>query len=224
MFDRIAARYDLLNRLLSLGLDGYWRRALIRRLGPRPLERILDVATGTADVAMAIARHLPESSVVGLDPSVGMLKVGQHKLEQADLSRRVHLIDGDAQRLPFDDECFDAAVISFGIRNVPDRLLGLKEMCRVVRPGGRVVVLELSEPRDGWLSAPARFYLRRVVPWLGAKLSGSREYDYLQRSIRAFPRPDQFTAMLEEAGLEQVERLRLSFGVAQLYWGVRDSS
>jgi demethylmenaquinone methyltransferase/2-methoxy-6-polyprenyl-1,4-benzoquinol methylase len=222
MFDRIAARYDLLNRLISLGLDKSWRRKLVRALNchDKPSPRILDVATGTADVALDIAKELEKAHVVGLDPSGGMLDVGQRKIKEQALAQRVSLVQGDAQDMhQLESDSFDAACISFGIRNVPDRLLGLKEMARVTRPGGRVCVLELSEPRGGVLAPFARFHVHHVVPTLGSLLSGAREYRYLQRSIEAFPPPEEFASVMREAGLGQVKVEPMSFGAAHLYTG-----
>ncbi len=219
MFDRIARRYDLLNRLASLGLDGRWRRRLVGALGVDS-GRVLDVATGTADVAMAIATRFAEIRVTGLDPSPGMLAVGRDKVEVSGLAGRITLTEGDAQAMPFADGAFDATCISFGIRNVPDRMAGLREMARVTRPGGRVAVLELSEPQ-GLMAPLARFHVHRVVPAMGAWLSGSDEYDYLQRSIAAFPPPDEFCAMMTEAGLRDVSAVPMSFAAAHLFVGTR---
>jgi demethylmenaquinone methyltransferase/2-methoxy-6-polyprenyl-1,4-benzoquinol methylase len=214
MFDQIAHRYDLLNRLMSLGLDRRWRRALVDSLPAGRPSRILDIATGTADVAIAIARAHPQMQVTGLDPSPGMLAIAREKIERLGLTERLDLIEGDAQDLPAADHTFDAVCISFGIRNVPSRPRALAEMKRVTRPGGRVVVLELSEPRG-----PARLWVHHVVPRLGAWLSGRREYRYLQASIAAFPPPAAFVAMMEDAGLCQVSARPMTLGAAHLFTG-----
>ncbi len=219
MFDAIATRYDLLNRVLSLGLDRGWREALVRAMALEPGDHALDLATGTGDVAVAIARAHPEARITGVDPSAGMLAVGRDKLARAALEDRVTLVQGDAQALPFDDDDFAASCIAFGIRNVPDRALGLAEMARVTRPGGRVVVLELGEPRSGLLAGAVRFHIRQVVPRVGAALSGAKEYRYLQRSVAAFPTPERFAAMMVEAGLEVQPPRALGFGAAWLYTG-----
>lgn len=219
MFDRIAQRYDLLNRLLSLGLDRGWRKQTVRALALRPGARVLDLATGTADVAMAIARAYPQCSVVGVDPSLGMLEVGRRKIAEADLGARITLLAGDAQALELPDRSFDGVCIAFGIRNVPDRARALAEMARVTRPGGRVAILELSEPRRGLLAPLARFHIHELVPRLGALLSGSREYRYLQRSIAAFPPPEDFAEMMRAAGMDVLAVTRFSFGVCHLYVG-----
>ena len=217
MFDRIARRYDFVNRVLSLGLDKGWRRRAVRalQLGERP--RVLDVATGTGDLAIDLARLCPGATVVGLDPSTQMLALAARKLARRGLDARVSLVVGDAQELPFRSCEMDAATIAFGIRNVPDRTRALRELARVVRPGGRVAVLELGEPRRGLLGRAARLHTRHVVPRLGALLSGAREYAYLQRSIAAFPTAEEFAAQMQAAGLHVIEVVPLAFGACTLY-------
>ena len=217
MFDRIARRYDLLNRLISLGMDQGWRRRLVATL-PKEGE-LLDVATGTADVAIAVARARPKTQVIGLDPSAGMLEVGEEKLQRAGLKERIELILGDALELPFETNRFAGSCVSFGVRNFPDRLQGMREMTRVTAPGGIVSVLELSEPREGLLAPLTRFHVHEVVPRLGALLSGDQEYRYLQSSVEAFPPPDEFRALMEEAGLESIKIHPMPFHVAHLYVG-----
>jgi demethylmenaquinone methyltransferase / 2-methoxy-6-polyprenyl-1,4-benzoquinol methylase len=217
MFDGIARRYDLLNRVISLGIDQSWRRQTVDALKLRPGMRILDLATGTADLAIMVARKEPGARVVGLDPSSGMLEVGREKVARAGLAERVELVSGDAESLPFADGSFDGICMAFGIRNVPDRERALREMARVTRPAGRIAILELSEPRGGILAPFARFHIHTVVPYVGAILSGQREYHYLQRSIAAFPPCEEFTARIAAAGLEPVETRALTFGVCHLY-------
>jgi demethylmenaquinone methyltransferase / 2-methoxy-6-polyprenyl-1,4-benzoquinol methylase len=218
MFDRIARRYDLLNRMMSFGVDRRWRKRTVRSLAlPDAPSRVLDVATGTGDLAIDIARRHPRADVVGVDPSAQMIAVGDRKVARFD--GRVRLEAGDAQGLAFPDASFDAVTIAFGIRNVPDRALGLREMARVCKPGGRVAILELGEPRRGVIAPLARFHIRQVVPRVGALLSGSREYRYLQASIAAFPPPDAFAAMMTAAGLDVLEVVPLTFGVCTLFVG-----
>ena len=183
--------------------------------GERP--RVLDVATGTGDLAIEIARACPGATVVGLDPSPGMLAIAQHKLERRGLASRVSLVEGDAQSLPQRNCEIDAATIAFGIRNVPDRSRALRELARVVRPGGRIAVLELGEPRRGLLGALARLHCHQLVPRLGALLGGTREYRYLQRSVAAFPSPDEFAMLMRAAGLDMLEIVSLAFGVCTLF-------
>ncbi len=217
MFDGIAARYDLVNRVISLGIDQSWRRKTVHALELAPSHRVLDLATGTADLAIQVARSESSVTVVGLDPSAKMLDVGRAKLKRASLERRIELVQGDAQALPFADATFDAVCIAFGIRNVPDRGRALREMARVTRPGGRVAILELSEPRGGLMGALARFHVHSVVPYVGALLSGDKEYEYLQRSIAAFPPASAFAALMQSSGLEVIAVQPLTFGVCHLY-------
>ena len=228
MFDRIAARYDFVNRVLSLGLDQRWRRRVVRALGLDmrrkdrgtwfgEFPRVLDVATGTGDLAIEIARACPGASVIGLDPSAGMLGVAKQKLAKRGLTDRVSLVIGDAQQLPQKNCEIDAATIAFGIRNVPDRGQALRELARVVRPGGRIAVLELGEPRRGLLAAAARLHCHHIVPKLGGWLSGSREYQYLQKSVAAFPPAEEFAELMRQSGLDVIEVVPLTFGVCTLY-------
>jgi demethylmenaquinone methyltransferase/2-methoxy-6-polyprenyl-1,4-benzoquinol methylase len=217
MFDGIAHRYDLVNRVISLGIDQSWRRKTVESLKLGPGAHVLDLATGTADLAMLVARTHPDAQLVGVDPSAKMLEVGVRKLQQAGLSDRVKLQVGDAQSLALPDRSFDGVCIAFGIRNVPNRLQGLREMARVTKAGGRVAILELSEPRGGILGPLARFHVHSVVPTVGALLSGAHEYRYLQKSIAAFPPAEQFVALMGEAGLRVVSATPLTFGVCHLY-------
>jgi demethylmenaquinone methyltransferase/2-methoxy-6-polyprenyl-1,4-benzoquinol methylase len=224
MFDAIAGRYDLLNRLMSFGIDKGWRKKAVRALGlpsDQP-SRVLDVATGTADLALMTCSMCPTASVVGVDPSTGMLAVGEKKIAEAGLTDRITLSVGDAQALPFEANSFDGATIAFGIRNVPDRVRGIAEMTRVVKVGARVVVLELSEPR-GFMSAFSRAHIHHVVPWLGGLVSGKKEYSYLQASIAAFPPAEAFAELMRGVGLEIESVAPMTMGVAHLYVGVKRS-
>lgn len=219
MFDGIAKRYDLLNRVMSLGLDKGWRRRTVEAMALGENPRVLDLATGTADLAFdVIARH-PDARVVGLDPSIEMLRIGADKRTRADLDDRLTFELGDAQRLPHRRNSFDACCMAFGIRNVPDRSKALRELARVTKPGGRIAILELSVPRRGPMAPLARFHIRQVIPRVGALLSGSKEYRYLEESIAAFPPPEEFVAMMEEAGIEVVEARSLTFGACHLFVG-----
>jgi demethylmenaquinone methyltransferase/2-methoxy-6-polyprenyl-1,4-benzoquinol methylase len=221
MFDGIAARYDFVNRVISLGIDQSWRRRTVRALKLRPGARVLDVATGTGDLALLIASSEPTSRLVGLDPSEKMLEIARAKVEKLGLLSRVDLVTGDAESLPFADASFDGVCIAFGIRNVPDRDRALAEMARVTKPGGHVAVLELSEPKGGIMGPLARFHVHTVVPYVGALLSGAPEYRYLQRSIAAFPPAEEFANRMRRAGLEMEPPEALTFGVCHLYVGER---
>jgi demethylmenaquinone methyltransferase / 2-methoxy-6-polyprenyl-1,4-benzoquinol methylase len=219
MFDAIAARYDTLNRILSLGMDQGWRRKAVAALNLPAKAHVLDLATGTGDLAIAIAETHPDATVIGVDPSRNMLAEGTKKIDAIKLSKRIEMLEGDAQALPFDDGTFDGITIAFGIRNVPDRSKGLREMARVTKAGGRVAILELSEPRAGMMGVLARTYVHEIVPRVGGLLSGAKEYRYLQRSIAAFPPANEFAQMMEDAGLTVLETTALTFGVAHLYVG-----
>jgi demethylmenaquinone methyltransferase/2-methoxy-6-polyprenyl-1,4-benzoquinol methylase len=190
----------------------------VASLGEAP-QRILDLATGTGDLLLQIASKYPTAELIGIDPSTAMLAVAQRKVTKAALSERVRLLEGDARALQLETGSVDAVSIAFGIRNVPDRAKALSEMVRVCRSGGKVAVLELSEPRSGLLAPMARFHMHVVVPWLGGLLSGQREYRYLPNSIRAFPAPAEFAGMMAAAGLRSVRAQALSFGVCHLYTG-----
>lgn len=220
MFDAIARRYDFVNRVLSLGIDRAWRRKTIAALDLKAGARVLDVATGTGDVALELLRRHPDAIVEGIDPSANMLEIGRAKAAAAGVTKELTMRSGDAMALPHADATFDACTIAFGIRNVPDRPKALREMRRVLVPGGRLAVLELTEPR-GVLGPIARFHVHRVVPRLGALLSGAREYRYLERSIAAFPAPATFAGTMREAGFDVREMRSLTFGVATLFVGER---
>lgn len=217
MFDGIARRYDLLNRIISLGIDQRWRARTVEALALDASAKVLDLATGTADLAIRIARTHARVSVVGIDPSVGMLDVGRTKVASEGLEGRIELLVGDAGALPFEDASLDGCTIAFGIRNFPDRPKALREIARVLRPGARLAILELSEPRSGILGPLARFHIHRVVPFVGGLVSGSREYAYLQESIARFPAPEVFAETMREAGLDVIEVSPLTFGVVCLY-------
>jgi demethylmenaquinone methyltransferase/2-methoxy-6-polyprenyl-1,4-benzoquinol methylase len=219
MFDAIAERYDFVNRIISLGIDQRWRRATARALALGENATVLDLATGTSDLAIQVVREFPSAHVTGIDPSTRMLQFGAQKLVRLGLSERISLEVGNAEELRFPDASVDGVCIAFGIRNVPDRSRALREMARVTRPGGRIAILELSEPRGHLLGALARLHVHTIVPWMGALLSGAREYRYLQRSIAAFPSADEFTQQLREAGVTPVAVEPLTFGVCHLYVG-----
>lgn len=215
MFDAIAPRYDLLNRLISLGLDQGWRRKTVSAMELRPGASALDLATGTGDLALMIARSHPDVKVLATDPSRGMLDVAA--IKAGPLAGRVRFAVGDAQAIDLPDASVDAVSIAFGIRNVPDRPRALREMARVTKDGGRIAILELSEPRHGALAALARFHIHEVVPRLGSALSGEAEYGYLHRSIKEFPSPDTFATVMDEAGLEVLRVLPLTLGTVCLF-------
>ena len=217
MFDRIAPRYDLLNRLLSAGADVRWRRRAVDFLELEPPLRVLDLCTGTADLLVeAVGRHA-RSSGLGVDLAQGMLGRGLRKLERRGLARRARLVAGDAERLPVKAGSFDAAVVGFGIRNVGDPLRALAEVERALRPGGRFVVLEFSMPA-GLLGRLYRTYFTRVLPRIGSLVSGDGSaYAYLPASVEAFPSPTAFAEFMRRAGFAEVRIEPLTFGIACLH-------
>ncbi len=218
MFNGIAPRYDALNHLLSLGIDRIWRWRLVRRLAAFSPSRVLDVATGTADLAIALARRVPSVSVEGIDIASAMLQIGEQKVQQAGLEQRVVLNQASALSIPFADNQFDAAMVAFGVRNFEDLERGLAEMVRTVRPGGHVMVLEFSMPRRWPIRPLYRFYFKHILPVVGGWVSGSRAaYDYLPNSVSQFPQDEEFIGIMERVGLTQCAYTSLSLGVATLY-------
>ncbi len=218
MFDRIAAKYDLLNRVLSCGIDRLWRRRLARTLLSGTHHRILDLATGTGDVALTIASKAKRAFIVGVDPSAAMLAAGHDKIRQARHDNAIALAQGDAMALSFDDDIFDAVTIAFGIRNVPDVPQALREILRVTKPGGRLLILEFSLPTNPLLRSAYLLYFRHVLPRIGGAVSGDKEaYRYLNRSAEAFPAGSAMCSLIEAAGFAQPEAYPLTWGVATLY-------
>ncbi len=218
MFDAIAPTYDALNHFLSLGVDRGWRQRVVWMVATANPSRILDVATGTGDLAIGLARRMPEAWVTGVDISEGMLARGREKIARRVLTKRIELRRGDAEALEFADGAFDAVTVAFGVRNFGDVGVGLREMWRVLRPGGKCWVLEFSEPRGTIFGPVYRFYFHRVLPWLGRIVSrDGGAYSYLPRSVGEFPAPERFAEMLREAGFAAVRIRRLSLGIAYVY-------
>lgn len=222
MFDTIAPRYDLLNRLLSLGIDRRWRAFAVRQLQIPEGGRVLDVATGTGDVALEIATRTPDSvRIVGEDLTQGMLRIGQEKIAASAFAHRIFLVNAPCEAMPHPGSVFDGVTIAFGIRNVVDRLAGLQEMVRVLKPGGRAVILEFSNPRSRLFKALYYFYFRRVLPFIGGLLSKRSAYQYLPDSVLEFPDQQTFKGMMAEAGFTDLRHFDLTFGIATVYVGVR---
>lgn len=223
MFDRIAPRYDLLNRLLSFRQDVVWRRRMMRQLPPGSDLRLLDLATGTADQILSLIDAGPSvASAVGIDMSEGMLEVGRRKIADRALAERVVLKTGDAMAIPESDAMFDVATMSFGIRNVLDVPTALRDIRRVLKPGGRALILEFSRPTNPIFRPLYLFYLRHLLPVIGGWLSGdATAYRYLNQTIETFPSGRDFCALMEDAGFTQVEAIPLTFGIASIYRGDR---
>ena len=221
MFDAIAGRYDLLNTVLSGGVDRYWRHHAIASLKLTGRERLLDVCTGTADVALGAARKATGAArVVGVDFSGAMLSHGLVKVKQVDLSNRVQLIRGDAMNLPVASGSVDAATIAFGIRNVQQPEVACRELVRVLRPGGRLAILEFGTPSSPVFGPIYQWHSRNILPRIGRAVSRhDAAYSYLPESIGAFPYGDQFTGILSAAGFSHVEARPFMFGAVYLYTG-----
>jgi demethylmenaquinone methyltransferase / 2-methoxy-6-polyprenyl-1,4-benzoquinol methylase len=219
MFDAIAPRYDFLNHLLSAGIDTRWRRRAIASLQLRGSERVLDLCTGTGDLAIAAVRARPGAArVVGVDFAAAMLHVGREKLMRQRLGPRVALVRGDATRIPAADQSVDAITIAFGIRNVEQVAAACAEMHRVMKPGGRLAILEFAVPTAPGLSAVYLWYLRHLLPRIGRAISRhNAAYGYLPASIGAFTAPEEFVKLLRQVGFVEVEPVRLTFGAVILY-------
>ena len=224
MFSRIARSYDALNRLLSLGSDLRWRRILVRRTAALPAARLLDACAGTAELAIGLATSYPEASVVGVDASEGMLAIARRKVREKGLAGRIALLQADVLQLPFPDCAFDAAVVAFGLRNISDRQRGVRELVRVVRPGGRLLVLEFAPPASSFSGVLFWFYLSRVIPAIGGFVSGEpRAYRYLHASVVGFLKPAEVVSLLHGQGLRAVRTLPLTAGIACLFTAERPS-
>ena len=219
MFDAIAPRYDLLNRVLSAGLDVHWRTRAIRSLALRGGETVLDLCTGTADLAIsAIGAPAPAARVVGVDFSGEMLRRGAEKLRGRGLDPRIRLVQGDAMRIPLRDASMDAAMVAFGIRNVQEPEVAFSEVLRVLRPGGRFAILEFGLPRAAIVRPAYLFYFRHILPRIGGLVSGhSSAYTYLPASVGTFPEPAILMSRLADRGFSDVSAVPLSFGVVYLY-------
>jgi demethylmenaquinone methyltransferase/2-methoxy-6-polyprenyl-1,4-benzoquinol methylase len=219
MFDAIAPRYDLLNHLLSAGIDRRWRTRAIRTLQLTGRETLVDVCTGTADVALSATGA---ARVIGVDFAGAMLQLGLGKIRRAGEERRIALVRGDALRLPVADASADAVTIAFGIRNVQRPEIGCAEMARVLRPGGRLAILEFGMPRVPGVRALYEWYFHSVLPFIGRRISGhGGAYSYLPASVGSFPPPAEFVTVLRQVGFADVRAVPLTFGVVYLYTAVK---
>lgn len=218
MFDKIAGRYDVMNRLLSARIDLRWRKKAIRKLGRSAPQRILDVATGTADMALLTWRLLKPQHITGIDISEGMLELGRKKIEKEGLTEKIALVKGDAETINFPSSTFDAVMVAFGVRNFENLQKGLAEMLRVLKPGGQLVVLEFSKPRTRVLRGVYNLYMRVVAPQVARWLRQNKEaYRYLNESANAFPDRRQFTDILNEAGYTDTRYESLTLGICCIY-------
>ena len=217
MFNNIAWRYDFLNHFLSFGIDHYWRNQAIKTLKVNSPKIILDVATGTGDLAITALKLNPEK-IYGVDISSDMLEIGRKKLLKKNLQDKIELLEVDSEKLIFEDNKFDAVTVGFGVRNFENLEKGLSEMRRVIKPGGKLVVLEFSQPKSAWMRALYRFYSTRITPWLGKLISKDQAaYTYLHESVNAFPYGKDFTDILVKTGYRNPSFRPLTFGIATVY-------
>ena len=222
MFDKIAWRYDFLNHFLSLGIDKRWRIRAVNELRGLPLNHVLDVATGTADLALTIQKRLNPKNIIGIDISEGMLAIGRRKIEKKGLKQQIELKYGDSEALPFDGQTFDAVTVAFGVRNFEHLEKGLCEICRVLKIGGKVVILEFSVPQNRFFRGFFNFYFFRVLPFLGRLLSkDSQAYNYLPDSVQSFPHGAEFKKIMEKCGFSEIRIKPLTFGIVYIYTGIR---
>jgi len=221
MFDSIAGRYDFLNHLLSMGIDRRWRKKLIRELLAGKPGHVLDLATGTADLAI-MAATTGSIRVTGTDISANMLEVGRQKVQKLGLSGSIELFLADSEKLPFPDHSFDAAMVAYGVRNYENLPAGLSEMHRVLKPGARAFILEFSKPRHFPVKQLYAFYFRFILPLVGRLVSKNKgAYTYLPESVSVFPQDEGFLQIMAEAGFTSVKAQPLSFGITTLYSGTR---
>jgi demethylmenaquinone methyltransferase/2-methoxy-6-polyprenyl-1,4-benzoquinol methylase len=222
MFDAIAPRYDLLNHVLSAGMDRGWRNRAIGALGLTDRARVLDVCTGTGDLALAAVNRQHGASVVGVDFAAEMLRLGLVKVRAASLQKRIHLVRGDAARIPVGDATCDAATIGFGIRNVAEPERALAEIARILKPGGRLAILEFGHPRIPGIRTLYTWYFRYMLPLVGRLISRHQSaYSYLPASVGTFPPPAEFAKTLAATGFSQVQAVPLTFGIVYLFTAQR---
>ncbi len=222
LFDKIAPDYDKLNHILSLNIDKGWRKKAVREIvdSEEPLT-ILDVACGTGDFTIEIAKKAAKGSrITGIDLSEGMMKVGREKIEAAGLQATLEA--GDCEALTYADNTFHRVSVGFGVRNFEHLELGLREMCRVLKPSGKLVILELSVPTNPFIRWCYKLYFLNILPAIGGMVSGNRgAYEYLPASVLHFPAPDKFIAMMREAGFAQVKHKAFTFGICRMYVGIK---
>jgi demethylmenaquinone methyltransferase/2-methoxy-6-polyprenyl-1,4-benzoquinol methylase len=220
MFDQIAFRYDFLNRFLSGGIDIYWRKRAIKELSALQPKKILDVATGTGDVAIMTWKFLKPETIIGIDISEGMLQLGRAKVANLLLNKQIELLQGDSEAINFPDNTFDAITVAFGVRNFEDLRKGLSEMKRVLKPGGKLVVLEFSKPKQWAFKGFYNLYMRIVTPGIGKLISKNREaYQYLNDSVQKFPEGNDFITIMNTIGYTATYFTKLTGGICTIYCG-----
>ena len=225
MFDKIAWRYDFLNHFFSLHIDKIWRIKAVNELRGHTLSEVLDVATGTADLALTIQKRLHPGHITGIDISEGMLAIGRQKIEKKGLEQQVSLQYGDSEAIPFSDHTFDAVTVAFGVRNFEHLEKGLCEMFRVLKPGGKAVILEFSIPKNRMFRTVFHFYFFRILPFVGRLVSkDAHAYNYLPDSVQSFPHGAEFRKKMENCGFSEVKVKALTMGIASIYTGSRQDA
>lgn len=224
MFNDISPKYDLLNHLLSANIDKLWRKRVVHMLEKKQPEKILDIATGTADFALQ-ASQIRNSKITGIDISEGMLEVGKEKIKKKGLSQRIELIKADSENLPFDSASFDAAIVGFGVRNFENLQKGLSEVFRVLKPGSEFYVLEFSKPSKTPVKQLYKFYFNRILPLVGGLVSKNKNaYVYLPDSVNEFPDGAKFLAILADTGFIELQSFEQTFGIATIYKASKPSN
>lgn len=218
MFDRISPKYDRLNHILSFNIDKTWRRKTVKAVVKSQPETILDLATGTADLAIALAKYNPQAHIIGVDFSERMLAIGKEKVRMQELENQIDLYLGDAAALPFENQSFDTVTVAFGVRNFEDLQQGLSEICRVLKPKGRVYILEFSMPEKFPIKQAYQLYFKHILPKIGKQVSKDAwAYSYLPESVERFPKPLAFKQTLNDNGLHEATTRSLTWGIATLY-------
>ncbi len=220
MFDKIAFRYDFLNHFLSAGIDVGWRKKAIKQLRSLDPKSILDVATGTGDMAILSYRLLNAEKIIGIDISDGMLEIGKKKIEKLGLQQRIELLKGDSETIIFNSNSFDAVTVAFGVRNFQNLELGLSEIKRVLKPGGKLIVLECTKPKLPVIKNFYNLYLNVIAPWIGRVISKNKNaYQYLNESVQKFPEGKDFVQILNKLGYKNASCKTLSLGISSIYCG-----
>jgi demethylmenaquinone methyltransferase/2-methoxy-6-polyprenyl-1,4-benzoquinol methylase len=221
MFNNISANYDFLNHFLSLGIDHLWRKKAIKQLKNLEVKKVIDIATGTGDFAIASLKLNPDE-VIGVDISSGMLEVGAKKMKNKRHDKTIKMILGDSENLAFEDNYFDALTVGFGVRNFENLEKGLSEMLRVIRPGGKIVILEFSKPKKFPIKQVFSFYSKYFIPFFGKRISkDTQAYAYLPESVAAFPEGKEFENILKKLNYKSVQSIILSGGIATIYTGTK---